>query len=146
MREINASELRHQLIQRFAEMSGEARQAVKMTDEFLKLIEERSGLLIERTQGVYCFSHLTFQEHLATRAIAARDDHIAYSMATLGDSWWRETVLLQAGYLSMQGQQRVTAFIRAVMDTPSHKGVYDNLVLAAECLRDVGRVRVRGDL
>ena len=146
VREIDAGELRRQLTQRFAELSGEAKRAAKMTEGFLKLIEERSGLLAERAQGVYSFSHLTFQEHLAARAIAARDDYIEYSTATLGDSWWRETMLLQAGYLSTQGQQRVTAFIRAIMDAPGRVGVYDNLVLAAECLRDVGRVRVRGDL
>ena len=145
-REIEAGELRRQLEQRFHEMCGDWRQAGKAVDEFLRLINERSGLLAERGQGIYGFSHLTFQEHLAARAVADRPDYIAYTLARLDDSWWREVVLLEAGYLSTQGKRRVTMLLQAVIDHKDEPEMYYNLVLAAEALRDVGPARVEGDL
>jgi formylglycine-generating enzyme required for sulfatase activity len=145
-REIEADELRRQLGKRFFEMLGDWRLAVKAVDDFLRLINERSGLLAERGQGVYSFSHLTFQEHLAARAVADRADYIPYTLARLGEGWWREVILLEAGYLSTQGKRRVTALVQAVMDHKQELEPYHNLVLAAECLRDVGPARVEGDL
>jgi formylglycine-generating enzyme required for sulfatase activity len=145
-REIEADALRRHLGQRFLDMLGDGRQASKAVDDFLRLINERSGLLAERGQGVYAFSHLTFQEHLAARAAADRPDYTAYTLARLGDSWWREAILLEAGYLSTQGKQRATDLIRAIMDHTEEPEPYHNLVLAAECLRDIGPARVSGDL
>ena len=145
-REIEADELRRQLGQRFYEMVGDWRAASKAVDDFLRLINERSGLLAERGQGVYAFSHLTFQEHLAARAVSDRPDYIAYTLARLGDSWWREVILLEAGYLSTQGKQRATALVQAIMNHRQEPEPYYNLVLAAECLRDAGPARVEGDL
>jgi formylglycine-generating enzyme required for sulfatase activity len=145
-REIEADELRRQLGERFFEMLGDWRLAVKAVDDFLRLINERCGLLAERGQGVYSFSHLTFQEHLAARAVADRADYIPYTLARLGEGWWREVILLEAGYLSTQGKRRVTALIQAIRDHKQEPEPYHNLVLAAECLRDVGPARVEGDL
>lgn len=145
-REIETEELRRQLGQRFFEMVGDWRTAGKAVDAFLQLINERSGLLTERGQGIYAFSHLTFQEHLAARAVSDKADYIDYTLKRLSDSWWREVVLLEAGYLSMQGKQRATALIQAIMDCADEPEPYHNLVLAAECLRDVGQARVTGDL
>jgi formylglycine-generating enzyme required for sulfatase activity len=146
VREIENEELRRQLGQRFYEMVGDWRTAGKAVNAFLQLINERSGLLAERGQGIYAFSHLTFQEHLAARAVSDKADYIYHTLSHLGDSWWREVVLLEAGYLSMQGKQRATALIQAIMDCVEEPEPYRNLVLAADCLRDVGQARVTGDL
>ncbi len=143
-REIETEELRRQLEERFGAMVG-ASAARKATDDFLAQLTLRSGLLVERGQGVYAFSHLTFQEYLAARAIADRPDYIAYTLARLGDGWWRETILLEAGYLSAGGTGRVTALIQAIMDCPQEPALYHNLTLAAQALGDVGRARVAGD-
>jgi formylglycine-generating enzyme required for sulfatase activity len=145
-REIEAEELRRQLGQRFHEILGDAVQARKAVDTFLRVIQERSGLLVERGQGVYAFSHLTFQEHLAARAVSDKADYIEYTLQRLGDSWWREVILLEAGYLSMQGMQRATALIQAIMDYPEEPELYHNFVLTAECFNSVGQMRVSGDL
>jgi formylglycine-generating enzyme required for sulfatase activity len=145
-REIGRDELRALLRPQFAKMTGDEREAEKATDEFIRLIDERSGLLQERGQAVYGFSHLTFQEHLAARVIASRDDFAAYALARLGDSWWRETILLTAGVLSLGGKPHTTQLIRAIMDARREPEPFYNLVLAAEALRDVGLARVEGDL
>ncbi len=146
VREIDLDDLRGQLKQPFQTMLKDERQAHKAVDGFIALINARSGLLTERGQGIYAFSHLTFQEHLAARAIADRDDNVAYTLARLGDSWWREVALLEAGYLSTQGKRRATELIRAIMEHQREPEPYHNLVLAAEAMRDVGQARTEGDL
>ncbi len=145
-REIELDDLRKQLAQPFQGMLKDWRLTEKAVNGFIALINERSGLLTERGQGIYAFSHLTFQEHLAARAIADRADNVAYTLARLGDSWWREVVLLEAGYLSTQGKRRATELIRAIMEHKPEPEPYHNLVLAAEAVRDVGQARTEGDL
>ncbi|MDX9955950.1 MAG: SUMF1/EgtB/PvdO family nonheme iron enzyme [Anaerolineae bacterium] len=145
-REIELDDLRKQLTPPFQAMLKDERQARKAVDGFIALINARSGLLTERGQGIYAFSHLTFQEHLAARAVADKPDNVAYTLERLGDSWWREVVLLEAGYLSTQGKRRATELIRAVMEHMQEPEPYHNLVLAAEAVRDVGQARTEGDL
>ena len=146
LREIEVDDLRGQLARPFRTMLQDSRAMVKAVNGFVHLINARSGLLTERGQGVYAFSHLTFQEHLAARAVADREDYVAYTLARVGDSWWREVVLLEAGYLSTQGKRRATELIRAIMELKEEPEPYHNLVLAAEAVRDVGPARAEGDL
>ncbi|MCP4546806.1 MAG: SUMF1/EgtB/PvdO family nonheme iron enzyme [bacterium] len=146
LQEIEVDDLRRQLGPPFHALTQDERKARKAVDGFLHLINERSGLLTERGQGIYAFSHLTFQEHLAARAVADRADNVAYTLERLGDSAWREVILLEVGYLSTQGRRRVTELIRAISDCPTEPELYYNLTLAAEALRDVGPARVLGDL
>ena len=145
-REIDLDDLRRQLALPFLGLLKDQRLADKAVDGFVHLINERSGLLTERGEGVYAFSHLTFQEHLAARAIADRDDYLAYTLARLGDSWWRQVALLEVGYLSTQGKRRATELVRAMMDHKDEPEPYHNLVLAAEAVRDVGQARLEIDL
>ena len=62
--------------------------------EFLKHIEESSGLLIEKENNIYSFAHLTFQECLA--AMHARDTEglVGHLAKNVSDSWWHETIRL----------------------------------------------------
>jgi formylglycine-generating enzyme required for sulfatase activity len=148
-RDIELDDLRKLLAQPFINLAnGDKAIANKAVDAFIHLINERSGLLIERGTGVYGFAHLTFQEYLTARAVADGDDFIGYSLKRLPDPWWRETILLEAGYLSTQGKRRVSDLIRAIMqaDSRTEPEPCHHLVLAAECLFDVGGARVEGDL
>jgi formylglycine-generating enzyme required for sulfatase activity len=147
-REIERDELRPLLLPTFQNLAGTPALAAKALDDFLRVINERSGLLIERGTGVYGFAHLTFQEYLAARALADRVDALAFTLKVLPDPWWREVILLQAGYLSGQGKRRVSELIAAIMnaDPKTEPEPHHHLLLAAECLFDVGSARVEGDL
>ncbi len=146
IREIELDDLHRQLTPTFQGMLKDERQTEKAVDGFVALINERSGLLTERGQGIYAFNHLTFQEHLAARAVADREDYKEYTSTRLEDSWWREVILLEAGYLSTQGKKRATELIRVMMECEKELEPYYNLVLAAEAVRDVGSARLEGDL
>ena len=148
-RELERDDLRGILLPKFINMmEGDKEKASKALDAFLHLINERSGLLIERGVGVYGFAHLTFQEHLAGRVLAERDDALEYSLKVLPDAWWREVILLESGHLSNGGTRRVSALIRAILDADprTEPEPHHHLLLAAECLFDVGAARVEGDL
>lgn len=119
-----------------------ARAAERATERFLQVVEERTGLLVGRGEGVYAFSHLTFQEYLAALALAAHTDHITASVAHCGDPWWREVLLLEAGYLSMGSPQRMEQLIEAIAACQGGDAPHANLVLAADALRDVGESRI----
>ncbi len=145
-KEIAAGDLRQWLGEMFRPLVADWREVERAVDRFLGVIEERTGLLVARGEGVYGFSHLTFQEYLAALAVAARDDYVACTLKRAPDPWWREVILLEAGYLSLQSQERTTRLVRAIADAKEEPEPYHNLVLAAECLRDVGGSRVQGDL
>lgn len=147
-REIESADLRALLFPRLKNMTGDDQRANRATDNFLHVISERSGLLIERGMGVYGFAHLTFQEYLAARTLAGREDMLEFTLKVLPNPWWREVILLQAGYVSGQGPSRVSKLIQTIMDAAlkTEPEPHHHLLLAAECLFDVGNARVEGDL
>ena len=63
----------------------------------LKAIEVQQGILVERAEDVYSFSHLTLQEYLTAQYIA--DNNLIEQLVTchLCDDRWREVFLLVAG-------------------------------------------------
>ncbi len=62
-------------------------------DEFLQNVENSSGLLVEFESGKYSFSHLTFQEHLAS--IHVIDNRLEKELLKqVQDPWWHETIRL----------------------------------------------------
>ena len=72
----------------------------------LKAIEAQHGLLIERSQKVWSFSHLTFQEYFVTRQILAKCNPLSINNLILNklashviDKRWREVFLLAATML-----------------------------------------------
>jgi hypothetical protein len=65
----------------------------------LKSIEVQHGVLVERAEGIYSFSHLTLQEYLTAQYI---DDHRQIETLVtehLTDERWQEVFLLVAGLM-----------------------------------------------
>jgi formylglycine-generating enzyme required for sulfatase activity len=145
-KEIEIEELQDFLIDIFAPMTPDEGSARHAAERFLKAIEERTGLLSARGEGVYAFSHLTFQEYLAALAIIARDDYIFYVLKRSGEPWWKEVILLAVGELSTQSTERTSKLIRAISKKRREPALYHNLVLAAECSKDAGENRVEHNL
>jgi formylglycine-generating enzyme required for sulfatase activity/CheY-like chemotaxis protein len=146
LREIDLDDLRIILLpifENFYLAANKLNLGQKALELFLRVVNNRSGLLVERGLGVYSFSSLTFQEYLTARALADRDDSLEISIEKMLDPWWREVIKLEASYLSTQGQHRVSELIQAIKDYKIELEPYHNLVLAAECLYDIGLPRVK---
>lgn len=95
------------------------------SDDFLRMIADTSGLLIEHTTGIYSFAHLTFQEYLT--AVHIKEAHLEHVLLDqVENAWWHETIRLYAA------QANATNIIRACVmrETASIPA----LTLAVECL------------
>src|ERR1019366_4642223 len=105
--------------------------------------ETDSGILVSRGNTLR-FWHLTFQEYLAAAALASRDadrPRLLFDERKLYQPDWRETVLLLAGILCKQGQERIDAFLAGILD-----GLGNDASLAARA-RAVGLIgRILQDL
>ncbi len=81
-------------------------------DDFIALTQLR-GTLVEERLGAFRFIHLAFQEYLVARYLAevkrgeggVQDIAAFFERGPILDSWWREPVLLVAGYLSLTSPQ-----------------------------------------
>src|SRR5260370_5926960 len=101
-------------------------------EDFLKMVENSSGLLLEREIGVYSLAQLTVQEYLAAVYIQAHqleNDLIQQ----LGDSWWHETTRLYAA------QADASSIISACL-ADGHPAV-PLLTLAIECMEEAREVQ-----
>ncbi|MFF0469457.1 NACHT domain-containing protein [Micromonospora zamorensis] len=73
--------------------------------DFLQVIRDECGLLLEKESGIYAFPHLTFQEFLCSRYIAEKNlESVLVERVT--DPWWREATLL---YVAQLGADSVVA-------------------------------------
>jgi hypothetical protein len=145
-KEVSREELFNFLEKQFSGMAPNPQKRRLAIEKFQRVIEERTGLLSARGEGVYAFSHLTFQEYLAARALAGMHNYVESTLRFTGEAWWREVILLEAGHLSSDSTDRASRLIRAIMEYPKESLPYHNLVLASECLRDVGDHRVDAKL
>jgi len=89
--------------------------------DFIALTRLR-GTLLEERQCQYRFIHLSFQEFLTGRYLAeTKRDEIGVEgiaafleQGAVLDSWWREPILLAAGYLSVNNPETARAFIQSL--------------------------------
>jgi len=101
---------------------GSKRDRIDAAERFLAEEEVDSGIVVGRGDDIR-FWHLTFQEFLAARAIAARPEPQAKRilLTPVDDPKlylpsWREVVLLLTGVLhSKQGHRKVDALISAIL-------------------------------
>ena len=88
------------VIDQIATFLAEMLEAPKNLDSaaVLNAIESQQGILVERAEDIYSFSHLTIQEFLAARYIAEDQkllEKVIYNH--LADERWQEVFLLIAG-------------------------------------------------
>ena len=136
--------LAHHLMQQEVVMMAEKQVVALITEplaevdptlspkEFLRLVEDRGGLFLEKEQGVYGFTHKAFQEYL-TAVYIGRSRPVQELVARVGDEWWRETILLYCA------QNDATLLIEACLaGNPPSVTAYK---LALECRSMLHHVR-----
>jgi NACHT domain len=128
------SEIRHIKLEDAAQIITEPLSLVspRMTcKEFLRLVEESSGLVLERENGLYGFAHLTFQEYLA--AIHILEERLQDQLLTkVSVPWWHETIRL---YVALGDGSKI---IKACLATDVRSAKV--LTLAIECVEEARTV------
>lgn len=78
----------------------------------LQAIEVQQGILVERAEDAYSFSHLTLQEYLTAQCLADNShwDKVISTYAT--DRRWRQVLLLAPGLLT--GKQGANDFLKSL--------------------------------
>ncbi|MBN1341619.1 MAG: SUMF1/EgtB/PvdO family nonheme iron enzyme [Phycisphaerae bacterium] len=91
---------------------------VAAAEGFLREEEQDSGIVVGRGEHDVRFWHLTFQEFLAARALAAQDKVRAERLLKtdrLHSAEWREVVLLLGGVLFSQGIEPVDEMFESIL-------------------------------
>ncbi|HEY9638894.1 MAG TPA: NACHT domain-containing protein [Coleofasciculaceae cyanobacterium] len=104
-------------------------------EEFLRQVENVSGLLVEKESGEYEFAHKSFQEYLASVQVKELGQELLLARH-IGDAWWEEAIRLYAA-------QSDASYL---IWTALQKGTVESLALAYDCLEEGlsvedGRVR-----
>lgn len=70
--------------------------SIPKATKILKSIEEQSGLIVERSEGFWSFSHLTFQEYFTAKWFCDRTDWQGL-ISHIKERHWREIFMLAVG-------------------------------------------------
>ena len=101
-------------------------------EDFLKSIEQQTGLLLERELGVYSFAHKTFQEYLASMYVLEKNlEDQLYDR--INDDWWHEVIKLYSA------QTDATQIIITCLDQDPPNAIA--LSLAIQCLEEARQVK-----
>jgi predicted NACHT family NTPase len=98
-------------------------------EDFLKMIENTSGLLLERESGSYGFAHKTFQEYLASVHVL-EEQALEPLISHVEHDWWHETIRLYCAQID------ASPIIAACLDNRSAIA----LTLAIECIGEAREV------
>ncbi|WP_129632171.1 SUMF1/EgtB/PvdO family nonheme iron enzyme [Candidatus Oscillochloris fontis] len=115
------------------------RKADSLAADFLRLVNRETGLLQERGHRRYGFLHLTFEEYLAARGLVESDivnpDAEIHRYAC--DPGWREVLRLAVASAT---QREASRLLLHLLEAPTDAHTLGRpVVLAAECLQDLGR-------
>lgn len=118
-------------------VSSEATSPGAKARLLLRLLVERSGLIQERSPGLFAFVHLSFQEYLAARALIGLGELALSELAALsGDGRQVEVVRWAVAILAAderaESDQRALTLIERVGER--------NALVAATCLNEAPRL------
>jgi hypothetical protein len=102
---------------------------------FLSQVESESGLIMERSPGIYSFAHLTIQEYLAAAHVREAADASLLGNV-ISDGWWRETIRLYVAQGDATSIVRACLQLDAVDESRVSGAPLDRLTLAFECLAE----------
>jgi hypothetical protein len=94
-------------------------------DGFLAELQAGSGLILEMESGVWAFAHLSFQEYLTSADWLTTPPPVPAWQQWIGETWWRETLLLYAA------QSDASGIVTACLDDAAPQ----SLALALDCER-----------
>jgi HEAT repeat protein len=127
---VERDELEAHVAEQFVQYEGTStEEAAALAHDFLALVREQMGLLVEHAPDAFSFLHLSVQEYLAARFLSERMDGFERLKPRLHHPRWREVVLLTAG--SLRGDY-ATAFIENILNT---HGSFDALRRRLSALR-----------
>jgi formylglycine-generating enzyme required for sulfatase activity len=114
-------------------------------DHFFDDVRRFAGLLTERGDRMYGFVHLTFEEYLAAREIVLRGQvdrtkSLELFRKHLYEASWHEVILLALGYISILAKEEdvATLMLNGILEDEALDHLGQNVLMAGECLRDVG--------
>jgi predicted nucleotidyltransferase/DNA-binding Xre family transcriptional regulator len=98
-------------------------QVKEQSERVVRYLCERTGLLVERGDGVFGFWHRTFQEYFASRGLLLEaeggDDLVKLLRPFLFHPQWEEVVVYVAASVSAT---RATTMARVILDDPDPAG------------------------
>jgi formylglycine-generating enzyme required for sulfatase activity/energy-coupling factor transporter ATP-binding protein EcfA2 len=122
------------------------RRARREARDFLNVMAERSGLLHAHPEGYTFGDHLTLQEFLAAHYLVRNlygGERMAFLEAHVGESWWREVILLMAGSLLRQSRQAQRFLLDALGALPGRGDTHAyGLAWAGRALLEIPEGRV----
>lgn len=131
---------RQQLVESIRDFLADTVDNPKTLDvqKILNSIVAQQGILVERAEDIYSFSHLTLQEYLTAQYISQKDSRIQELITKyLSERRWREVFLLVAGlkddagellmlmetatqqYINTQKLQNLLNWVERITDTSS---------------------------
>ncbi len=87
-------------------------------EAILQAIEVQQGILVERAEDAYSFSHLTLQEYLTAQCLADNNHWDKVISTHVLDRRWREVLLLAPGLLT--GKQGANHFLAVLERRAQH--------------------------
>ena len=128
--------LEEQLVEYFCDYEQFPRgKAEQLSADFVELIREQSGILMETGHQMFGFMHQTFEEYLAARYLAGKRKVLEVIGEKLHNPNWREVILLAAG--SLEGEI-ADDFVREILKADSYYEdiLHRDLLLAGRCVAD----------
>jgi predicted nucleotidyltransferase len=128
------------------QMALEGDRVKEQGERVLRYLCERTGLLVERGDGVFGFCHRTFQEYFAARGLLLEAeggrDLVALLRPYLLHPQWEEVIVHVAASLAAV---RATMLLRVILDDPDPAGRFlrRSQRLALRCLADGAAVADR---